>query len=282
MHALTALLASLKTLYATSCGIVFPEINRPLILLRLVKTYKLPLEIYVCAEIVRSIIELDHFKALRAEVLMVSCLIVAIRMCYSLEKSKRNIFISWLTNLPSLDSLLKSIKLQLHRDRALAMNKRTLTDLDSEFNGYANEFLLYCKNYLFEKPRIQPHYHGMRVVVDELNINSQQNLSLNEKFSAQPQEPQHQLDSAIIGDPSSCIFSTNFPPASDDANSYPMFNIKRIADVADTVGEVEYALADLIDFGSKVLILDGRVVLKGVVAVEKALGHLVELIEMQL
>ncbi|ORY48619.1 hypothetical protein BCR33DRAFT_40242 [Rhizoclosmatium globosum] len=167
-----------------SMGVTFPEMNTPLILVRLVKKFRVPPELYVCAEIVRMVmgyVEGGFVKSssnhkIRPEVLLIACLIVSIKICYSMEMPERNVFISWISNLPTLGSLIESMKLQIHKDKAEAMNKRTYEELDSQFQGYVNEFAVYCRDYLFDKPRLNAHRYGFQKVVEGL---SHRNLLLH-------------------------------------------------------------------------------------------------------
>ncbi|KAJ3018206.1 UNVERIFIED_CONTAM: Pol I core factor CF [Siphonaria sp. JEL0065] len=291
MSALRKRTTALKSVF-TAMGVTFPEMNAPLILLRLVKAFKVPPELYVCSQIVRMVmgyveggmINSKSNNKTRPEVLLVAYLIVSINICYSQEQSKRRVFISWITNLPALSSILDNINLELHKDRALALNKRTLNDLDSEFRGYINEFTTYCKDYLFDRPRINANKWGFQKVVDGLEVP----LLVGDnqpKFSRPPLK--HQLEPFLNN--TQIQFSTKLSstPSDDDVEADNddfedcKFNIKSVANLNDVMGEVDSHFASLIDFGSKVLIVDGRIVLKAVVAVEKGLAQLVELFELQ-
>ncbi|KAI9344300.1 hypothetical protein BDR26DRAFT_857571 [Obelidium mucronatum] len=284
---------ALMNLYQTM-GIVFPEINSPLILLRLVKVFKIPPELYICSEIVRMVIgyveggsiHSNSNNKARPEILVVAYLIVAMNMCYSMDQHKRHIFISWITNLPALDSLMDNIKLQLHKERAQAMNKRTISDLDSEFRGYVDDFAVYCRDYLFDKPRLNAHKWGFQKIVEGLEEPNGSSLSSSTRQETfQKPRLRHQLEKCI--DDPQTQYSTKLPkiPTSDataaDGGQGGPFRIQSIADLNDVMGEVDAHYATLIEFGSRVLIVDGKLVLKAVGAVEKGLARLVDLFELQ-
>ncbi|KAJ3066237.1 Pol I core factor CF [Podochytrium sp. JEL0797] len=256
-----------------ACGVTFPEPNTPLILLRWVKALNVPPELYVCAEIVRMVlgfVEGGGIKSrsnnrVRKDVVLVSCLIVAIKMCYSMEKVERTVFISWISNLPTLESITDSIKLYIHKERAASLNKRTAGDFDSQFHGSVGKFATYCRDYFFDKPRLNVSKWGFQKIIEGLEPTS-------------PPPPEPPLPSPPLRHPLAPYINAPDTTFTTDPGS---FKIKHLVDLHDVMGEVDESFATLIELGSRLVMVDGRVILKGVGAVERGLEGLVDLFEMQ-
>ncbi|KAJ3227434.1 Pol I core factor CF [Chytriomyces hyalinus] len=274
-------------------GISLPAINRPLVLLRMIKAFNVPLELYPCTEIIWSAIGysqgLNVFfneSVHRPELLLLSCLIVSIRILYSFKNSKRLVFVSWLSNLPPIDELLASMKIEMHKQRAWCWSKRTLTDLDSDFHGGISTFASYCQDYLFDKTRLNNYRHGFHAIVEGIlpsGHNDQNASQWNFGLSQRPPmkhaldeylKPSTETTNANSMDLESDWFFTTETPESG-------FLMDAVLEVNDAMGEVDAEFAELIDVGSKYLLLDGRLVLNCVCRVENTLLDLVELFDIQ-
>ncbi|KAJ3233513.1 Pol I core factor CF [Chytriomyces hyalinus] len=218
-------------------GISLPTINRPLVLLRMIKAFNVPLEF-----------------AHRPELLLLSCLIVSIRILYSFKNSKRLVFVSWLSNLPPIDELLASMKIEMHKQRAWCWSKRTLTDLDSDFHGGISTFASYCQDYLFNKTRLNSNRHGFHAIVEgilpsgnESNENDQTASQWNFGLSKRP-PMKHALEECLK--PSTEPANTNSMDLESDwffTTETPEsgFLLDAVLEVNDSMGEVDTELAEV-------------------------------------
>ncbi|KAJ3205047.1 Pol I core factor CF [Entophlyctis luteolus] len=250
-------------------GVSFPEINRPLILIRLIQTYRLPPEIYVCTEILFSVLRDDKIPyAENMEMRLISCLIIAIRISQS-------------------------------------MSTLTVEGLEADFGDHRNDFLFYCQNYIFENDSSEsssflffsfnfqlnsPFFlfgltqgeapiQYLDVRVDEIfDRNTELGLPSLRRSPRFPQPVPHALES-VAENASEIDFRTT--PATDQTVRRPQFEIKSFTDLRDTSGAVDRQFADLMEFASHVLSQDSRVIARAVVKVEGVLHRKAELMDIQ-
>ncbi|KAI8610759.1 hypothetical protein BC830DRAFT_1172467 [Chytriomyces sp. MP71] len=289
MPSLTHLQAELVTLTSVfkTMDIQFPPMNRPLILLRLVKDFKIPLELYVATEYVWEALyrylQQQHRQNFsiwlksKPEMVLMSCLIVAIRICYSLQPSERHVFISWLSNLPPIDDLLDKMKAATHARESLS--KRTAADFDSTFQDSLHTFTQYCRNYLFDKTRLNTGLYGFHAVIDGILPSDEDDDAMDTQLPHSPtpaastSRPAKRAKHALADlDPSRTYTTT--PPAKG-------FKLSTPSDAQDSAGHVDAWFAELVECGSRMLVVDGKVLLQAIVAVEKGLEEVVGLFESQ-
>ncbi|CAJ0868099.1 6287_t:CDS:10, partial [Entrophospora sp. SA101] len=153
---------SFTQVYKLHYGIIFPEINMPLILYQYIRDLVLPVEFYVITKELGQLLNINlypdqTFQSNRPVVILMALLVIVIKIVYGLDDESRipNKYDKFMYYLPTFDQWVKKLG-EVQQNLSDNRIPWEYTDLKEWINKSPDTYVKYCDDFFQEKNRFAP------------------------------------------------------------------------------------------------------------------------------